>query len=80
MVAIAACCSGTSTNAAALPEPSTLKPNGESPAGEHRQAGQADAKWAWVELNYRPHAYQTAVERWPVLTSVDFTGFRSISC
>jgi hypothetical protein len=36
--------------------------------------------WAWVELNYRPHAYQTAPVCWLAMTSVDFTGFRSISC
>ena len=28
-------------------------------------------KWAWVELNYRPHAYQTETERWPALLAVD---------
>jgi hypothetical protein len=33
-------------------------------------------EWAWVELNYRPHAYQTAAERWPAMTSVDFPRFR----
>jgi hypothetical protein len=34
--------------------------------------------WAWVELNYRPHAYQTAAGRWVALTGVDFLGFRSL--
>jgi hypothetical protein len=28
-------------------------------------------EWAWEELNYRPHAYQTETERWPALLAVD---------
>ena len=39
--------------------------------------GDEIARWAWVELNYRPHAYQTESERQPAMTSVDFLAFRA---
>ncbi|MGZ6515271.1 MAG: hypothetical protein ACXVD8_10180, partial [Actinomycetota bacterium] len=32
----------------------------KNPATVRLVAGFALAKWAWVELNYRPHAYQAA--------------------
>jgi integrase len=38
----------------------------------------ASDEWAWVELNYRPHAYQAAAECWPAMTSVDSPRFRSL--
>jgi len=28
--------------------------------------------WAWVELNYRPHAYQAEDERWRVPDTAHF--------
>ena len=28
------------------------------------------SKWAWEDLNYRPHPYQAWVERWWVLSRV----------
>ena len=31
---------------------------GEHPASSETLAGCRDTEWAWVELNYRPHAYQ----------------------
>jgi hypothetical protein len=36
------------------------RPKSEVPPDIERQAGRTLTKWAWVELNYRPHAYQTA--------------------
>jgi hypothetical protein len=55
---------------------------GTGTPGDHGSDHGADGsyEWAWVELNYRPHAYQTAPVCWLAMTSVDFTGFRSISC
>ena len=35
-------------------------------------------EWAWVELNYRPHAYQTAAECGPAMTSADPPWYRSL--
>jgi hypothetical protein len=30
----------------------------DDPASPEMPAGDEIEKWAWVELNYRPHAYQ----------------------
>jgi hypothetical protein len=34
----------------------------KTPLGSKHQAGHQFELWAWVELNYRPHAYQAATE------------------
>ena len=35
----------------------------ESIIGEHRTPESRESKWAWVDLDYRPHAYQVS-PRW----------------
>jgi hypothetical protein len=43
-----------------------------------QQPTDGSGEWAWVELNYRPHAYQTAADRWFAITSVDSPWFRPL--
>ena len=58
-----------------VPWPAALEPIfvavTRSPAERSTLAGHPHRIWAWVELNYRPHAYQTETERWPALLAVD---------
>jgi hypothetical protein len=50
----------------------------KSPAEPEALRGIPYPEWAWVELNYRPHAYQTETERWPAPTVVDSAEFSSL--
>jgi len=38
----------------------------------------ASTKWAWVELNYRPHAYQAETKRWLAPMTVGPAWFSSL--